>query len=160
MKEAEAANAQQEELRIAAQAGESALSRKLAHHRVIHQDLEKNLVQEMTILCDNAGAIAELKELREAATEVVAQIMPAEGEDTSSLAERLKEAPGRVKVLLKETAKACASGLLTTCRLLYPGVGLATVADGLPDDFTDEQVEKAQTEVEPLASKTADEMNL
>ena len=61
LKEAEAANAKQEEIRVAAEAGEFALSRKLAHVKNIHRDLELDLVRAMKMLRDNVGVIAELK---------------------------------------------------------------------------------------------------
>ena len=54
LKAAEAANAKQEELSLAAQASEYALSRKLAHHKIVHRDLEKDLVKAMETLRNNA----------------------------------------------------------------------------------------------------------
>ena len=164
LKAAEAANAKQEELRIAAEAGESALSRKLAHHKAIHRDLEKDLVQAMQTLRSNVTTIAELKSelhaLQEAATEVVEQITPEDPAHPKTILERLKDTPLRVKALLKETAKACASGILTTCRILYPSAGLEPVAEGLPEDISDDQLQLAQAAVEPLAEKIAENMNL
>ena len=164
LKEAQEANTKQEELHLAAEAGEFALSRKLAYHKVIHRDLEKELVKAMSVIRDDvthaAALRTQLQELRAAATEVVDQLVPEEPGHTKSLISRLQEAPGRVKVLLSDAAKACAAGLLTTCRLLYPTVQLEDVAEGVPENVTDAQVEQAQAAVEPLAEKVAGAVEL
>ena len=71
LKEAQEANTKQEEMRLATEAGEFALSRKLAYHRVIHWDLEKELVKAMSVIRDDVTRAAvlqtQLQELRAAA---------------------------------------------------------------------------------------------
>jgi hypothetical protein len=104
---------------------------------------------------------AQLKELEEAALPIARLLVPHPGElKIAPLADRLREAPGRLATYVKHLAKSIPNQVLAYMKSYFPKALVDVVAGGLAANCTDDQYAELLEQMAPIAEQVTGKLNL
>jgi hypothetical protein len=104
---------------------------------------------------------AQLKELEEAALPIARLLVPHPGgPKIAPLADRLREAPGRLATYVKNLAKSIPNQVLVYMKSYIPKAPVDVVAGGLAANCIDEQYAELLEQMAPIAEQVAGKLDL
>ena len=136
---------------------------ELALAKLIRRGADRDLVQAQKTIQDLSGKLAIATENWNTlwkSFQSVADLLWTPADDGQPWAQFILQVPTRFQEFVKRCARLCTRNVLAQVRVLSPEFPLSKIADEAKSREYDDAVERAEPEVEDLASRIVDNLNI